>query len=298
MKWKIYEHLIFPNLWEDLVALVKKLCFSVDDEITIWVTDSSFSENINVSFFKWKEQKSIVSSFTKITEYDTLQEKFKSNCNYCRKYDHREWDCLKKKSDIFFKKLQFISHITDSNWVANLTFSHKFTQSVVKIRRTKSTSVISRRRLWLTVHFTERSVITVLNSVSDLNLICKNISKSLTSVFKVSSLQYAEDQSLQTYSVYHEKVEVKNSFKDWRQTYESFTFADLDMSLILRLPWLQQNNSKIDFVKLTVQWRTVTENNQLSFSTEKTFWDSLTRKFKDLQMNYMMQRLQVMNSED
>ena len=146
MKWKIYEHLIFLNLQEDLVTLTKKLHLSVDDEITIWVADFSFTENINTSFFKWKKQKSIVSSFIKITEYDTLQEKFESNCNYCRKYDHREWDCLKKKSDIFSEKLQFISHITDSNWV-NLTFSYESMQSVAKIKRTKSTSVINRRRL-------------------------------------------------------------------------------------------------------------------------------------------------------
>lgn len=38
--------------------------------------------------------------------------------------------------------------------------------------------------------------------------------------------------------------------------------------------------------------------NQLITATEETTWDSLTRKLKDLQMNYMVQELQVVESDD
>ena len=135
----------------------------------------------------------------------------------------------------------------------NLAFSHKSLKITVKTNKTKSSTTVIRRRLWLTVHLTKRLIIAVLNSVSDLNFIYKNISESLISIFKISSFQHTEDQSLWTYSVYHEKVKVKNSFKNWKQTHKPFISADLNMSLILRLPWLWQNNSKVDFINLTVQ---------------------------------------------
>ena len=51
-------------------------------------------------------------------------------------------------------------------------------------------------------------------------------------------------------------------------------------------------------MKPTVQWRTVTEDNQFSSSSKNNLWDSLMRKLRDLQMNYMMQRLQVIDSEN
>ena len=281
------------------MTLIKKLCLSVDDKIRTWTVSINFIRNLNTSFFfKWKKQKLITSSFIKVTEYNISQKKFESDCYYCRKHDHKELNCLKKKSDIFSEKSQFISHITDSNRVVNLTFSYEPSKITAKTNKMKSIITVIRRRLWLVIHLTERSVIAVLNSVSDLNLIYKNISESLISVFKILSLQHTEDQLLQTYSIYHKKMKVKDLFRDWKQTHESFTSANLDMSLILRLLWLWQNNLKVDFINLTVQWRTVTEDSQLSSFSENNLWDSLMRKLKDLQMNYIMQRLQVIDLKD
>ena len=177
-----------------------------------------------------------MSSFIKVTEYNILWEKLEGDCHYCEKHNHKELNCLKKKSDIFSEKLQFISHITDSNRVVNLTFSHKPLKITAKTNKTESTTTVIRKRLWLAVYLAERLIITVLNSVSDLNLIYKNISESLISVFKISPLQHTEGQLLQTYSVYYEKVKVKNSFRDWKQTHKPFISADLNMLLILRLP--------------------------------------------------------------
>ena len=51
-------------------------------------------------------------------------------------------------------------------------------------------------------------------------------------------------------------------------------------------------------MNLIVQWRTVAENNQFSSLSENNLWDSLMRKLRDLQINYIVQRLQVIDSED
>ena len=133
-----------------------------------------------------------MSSFIKVTEYNILWERFEGDCHYCEKHDYKELNCLKKKSDIFSEKSQFISHITDSNKVMSLTFSHKSLKITAKTNKMKSTTTVIRKKLWLTVCFAKRLIITVLNSISDLNLIYKNISESLISVFKILSLQHTE----------------------------------------------------------------------------------------------------------
>ena len=189
IRWKIHEYSVFLNSHKDLMTLTKKLHLSVDNETSIWTVSTNFIKNLNMNFsFKWKKQKLIISSFIKVTKYNTLWEKFKSDCHYCRKYDHKELNCLKKKFDIFSEKSQFISYITDSNRVMNLMFFYKSLKITAKTNKIKSTTTVIRRRLWLTVHLTERLIIAVLNSVSDLNLIYKNISESLISVFKISPL--------------------------------------------------------------------------------------------------------------
>ena len=189
MRWKIHKYSVFLNLCEDLMTLAKKFCLSVNDEISTWTVSISFTENLNTNFsFKWKKWKLITSSFIKVTEYNTSQKKFKSDCYYCKKHDHKELNCLKKKSDIFSEKSQFISHITNSNRVVNLIFFCEPSKVTVKTNKIKSTTTVIRRRLWLTVHLTKRLIIAVLNSVSDLNLIYKNISELLISVFKISPL--------------------------------------------------------------------------------------------------------------
>ena len=298
MRQKIHKYSVFLKLWEDLIILAKKLCLSVNDEVSIRTVSSDFTVNYNVSsFFKWREWNPITSSFIKVTEYNTLQEKFEGDCHYCKQHDHREWDCLKKKSDLFSEKSHYTDSAISSNQIVNLTVTYEPLRVIIKINKSKDTLPTSEQRLWLAVHLAERSVITVLDSVSDLNLICKNIAELLTSVFKAVPLQHAEGQLLWTYSVYHKEVEVKDSFRNWRQTHKPFTSADLEMSLILRLSWLQQDNSKIDFINLQVQWRTAVKDIQSS-SSEKTIWDSLAKKLEDLKMNYIIQKLQVIELKD
>ena len=105
----------------------------------------------------------------------------------------------------------------------------------VKLKLKKGAASSAEHQLWLTVHLTEKLLPAVLNSASDLNLLYKNIVKDLLPVFDMLSLCYAEGDTLWTYFIYHKVVKVQDSFEVWKQTCKSFTSADLEMPVILRL---------------------------------------------------------------
>ena len=292
MKRKIYEHSVFSESHENLIALTKKLQLNIEDEIIIKTADSNITVTSNMnSSLKCKNQKSVKKLFIKFSEITTLWEKFNDDCHYCRKYKHHKMNCLKKKSDNFTEKSQISSQTTNSNWVVNVTDFCELRRGSAKPKKNKRMSDLNDWRLWLAVHLAEKSLQTVLNSVSDLNLIYKNLTESIISVFKVPSFQHTDSQLLQTYFIYHEKVKVENSFRDWKQTHKPFISADLKMSLILELSWLQWNNLKVDFINLTVQWNSAVNVNQLFTDTEEIIWNSLTKKLRNLQMNYIVQNL-------
>ena len=103
---------------------------------------------------------------------------------------------------------------------------------------------------------------------------------------------------MQTYSVYHKVVEVQDSFGDWKQTREPFTSADLEMPVILGLPWLRRNDPKVNFTNLTVQWRSAEEDSPLTRLPEETTIEGLAKKLGDLKVNYIVQELQVVDLDD
>ena len=93
-------------------------------------------------------------------------------------------------------------------------------------------------------------------------------------------------------------MEVQDSFGDWKQTREPFTSADLEMPVILGLPWLQQNDPKVNFTNLTVQWWSVEEDSPLTWLPEETTIEGLAKKLGDLRVNYIVQGLQVVDLDD
>ena len=103
---------------------------------------------------------------------------------------------------------------------------------------------------------------------------------------------------MRTYSVYHKVIEVQDSFGDWRQTREPFTSADLEIPVILGLPWLRRNDPKVDFTNLTVQWRSAEEDSPLTRLPKKTTIEGLARKLGDLRVNYIVQGLQVVDLDN
>lgn len=103
---------------------------------------------------------------------------------------------------------------------------------------------------------------------------------------------------MRTYSIYHEVVEVQDSFGVCRQTREPFTSADLEMPVILGLPWLRRNNPKVDFTNLTVQWRLDAGDSLTTLLPEETTLEGLARKLGDLKVNYMVQGLQAVDLDE
>ena len=93
-------------------------------------------------------------------------------------------------------------------------------------------------------------------------------------------------------------MEVQDSFGVWRQTCKPFTSADLEMPVILGLPWLRRNNPKVDFTNLLVQWRSAEEDSPLTQPPEETTIEGLARKLEDLRVNYIVQGLQVVDPDD
>ena len=70
------------------------------------------------------------------------------------------------------------------------------------------------------------------------------------------------------------------------------------MSVILRLLWLWRNDLKVDFTNLTVQWRSDAEDSLITLLLKETTIEGLMRKLRDLEVNYIVQRLQIIDSDE
>ena len=122
--------------------------------------------------------------------------------------------------------------------------------------------------------------------------------KDLSPVFDVLLLHHAGGDILRTYFIYHEVVEVQDSFRVWKQTCKPFTSADLEMPVILELPWLQRNKLRVDFTNLSVQWRSDAENSLTTLLLEENTIEGLARKLENLRVNYIVQELQVADPDE
>ena len=122
--------------------------------------------------------------------------------------------------------------------------------------------------------------------------------KDLSPVFNALPLHHAGGDTLQTYFIYHKVVEVQDSFEVWKQICKPFTFTDLEMPVILRLSWLQRNNLRVDFTNLSVQWRSDAGNFLTTLLLEENIIEGLARKLRNLRVNYIVQRLQVADSDE
>ncbi|SLM36152.1 Ribonuclease H-like domain [Lasallia pustulata] len=283
LKQKICGHPVFPNSREDLVTLAKKLRPSIGSEPHSWATtaNAGFNASTSAKTTKRNDRKpSTTTITTKLPELEPLQDTFfDGDCNYCGKHGHKELDCLKKKSDNTMGKTLPTGLASGSNHIA--ATSRAATKITARPKPKKG-----------------RPLPAVLDSASDLNLLRKDIVEDLSLVFDALPLRHAGGDTLRTYSVYHKVVEVQDSFGVWRQTCKPFTSADLEMPVILGLPWLQRNNPKVDFTNLSVQWRSAEEDFPLTQPPEETTIEGLTRKLEDLRVNYIVQGLQVVDPDD
>ena len=97
----------------------------------------------------------------------------------------------------------------------------------------------------------------LVDTASDLNLIQKNIAihLRLQYFFFTRAATQAGGITIKTYLVFHERLQITDSFSAHLDVQEPLTSANIEVPLILGLPWLQHQNPILIFDPMTIQWR-------------------------------------------
>ena len=97
----------------------------------------------------------------------------------------------------------------------------------------------------------------IVDSASDLNLIRKDIANKLhlQPAFLARAATQVGGSPLKTYSVFHERLQIEDSFGAQFDACKPFTSDDIEVPLILGLPWLQRYNLILNFDPMSIQWR-------------------------------------------
>ncbi len=96
----------------------------------------------------------------------------------------------------------------------------------------------------------------LVDTVSDLNLIRKDIADylRLKLLFSARAVTQASGITLKTYLVFHERLQITDSFGAHLDTQNSLTSANIKTPLILGLLGLQHHNSILNFDSMTIKW--------------------------------------------
>ncbi len=94
-------------------------------------------------------------------------------------------------------------------------------------------------------------------TASDFNLIQKNIPDHLRLqlLFPARAVTQAGGILLKTYSVFHEQLQITDSFGVHLDVRDSLTSANIELPLILSLLWLQHHNPILNFDPITIHWQ-------------------------------------------
>ncbi len=97
----------------------------------------------------------------------------------------------------------------------------------------------------------------LVDTASDLNLIQKDIADHLClwPIFRARAATQSGGILLKTYSVFHEQLQITDSFSAYLNAQVSLTSANIEVPLILGLPWLQHHNPILNFGLMTIQWQ-------------------------------------------
>ena len=95
------------------------------------------------------------------------------------------------------------------------------------------------------------------NTTSDLNLIRKNIADHLRlrPLFPARAATQAGGIPLKKYSVFHERLQITNSFGKHLYAQDPLTSANIEVHLVLGLPWLLHHNSIPNSDSMNIQWQ-------------------------------------------
>ncbi len=94
----------------------------------------------------------------------------------------------------------------------------------------------------------------LVDIASDLNLIRKDIADHLRlrPLFPRRAATQAGGISLKTYSVFHERLQITDSFGVHLDAQDPLTSANFEVSSILGLPWLLHHNPILNFDPMTI----------------------------------------------
>ena len=97
----------------------------------------------------------------------------------------------------------------------------------------------------------------LVDTASDLNLIQKDIADHLRlrPLFPARAAIQAGGIPLKIYSVFHKRLQITDSFGTHLEARDPLTSANIELPLILGLPWLQNHNPILNFDPMTIQWR-------------------------------------------
>ena len=103
----------------------------------------------------------------------------------------------------------------------------------------------------------EQEVQALVDIASDLNLIRKEIADHLRLrlLFPARAATQAGGIPLKTYSVFHERLQITDSFGTHLDARDPSTSAHIEVPLVLGLLWLLHHNLILNFDPMTIQWR-------------------------------------------
>ncbi len=102
-----------------------------------------------------------------------------------------------------------------------------------------------------------KEVQALVDTTSDLNFIGKDIVEHLRlrPLFPARAATQAGGILLKTYSVFHEQLQITDSFGTHLDARDPLTSDNIEVPLILGLPWLLHHNPILNFDPMTIQWR-------------------------------------------
>ncbi len=97
----------------------------------------------------------------------------------------------------------------------------------------------------------------LVDTASDLNLIRKDIAEHLClrPLFPARAATQAGGTPLKTYSIFHERLQITDSFGTHLDARDPLTSANIKVPILLGLPWLLHHNLILNLDPMTIQWR-------------------------------------------
>ncbi len=96
----------------------------------------------------------------------------------------------------------------------------------------------------------------LVDIASDLNFIQKDIADHLRlrPLFLTRAATQAGGIPLKTYSVFHERLQITDSFSAYFDVRDPLTSANIEVPIILGLPWLLHHKLILNFLSMTIKW--------------------------------------------